>query len=84
MEFGDIGIKGPDDLVECLEAGASLRDLYEAHGDRIGGMIAYLADELYRSLRDVSKECADDVGVATPEEHWALTREELLKRINTP
>jgi hypothetical protein len=47
MEYNEIGIKDSDDVLTCMENGASAYDLYQMYGDRIAELIACALDSIY-------------------------------------
>ena len=47
MEWNEVGIKNSDDVLVCMCMGATARELYEAYGERIAGLIADALDRLY-------------------------------------
>ncbi len=48
MEYGDIGIKDEDDVLEALRAGAFAGELHEWYGERINGLLHDALDKLIR------------------------------------
>ena len=46
MQRGDISIKTEDDVIEAMRAGATAKELWDAYGERIGGLLAGAIDKL--------------------------------------
>ena len=47
MEYGDIGIKDEDDILEAMKVGAYAEQLYEFYGDRIIGLLLAALDKKF-------------------------------------
>lgn len=52
-EYNEVGLKGPDDILECMHRGAAAYDIHELHGEYVAGMIANVADDLFQQLKAV-------------------------------
>ena len=52
MEWGDIGIKEPNDVRMAMRNGASAQNLLQSYGDRIAGLIAEALEAELAGARD--------------------------------
>jgi hypothetical protein len=46
MEWGDIGIKDPEDILRCISEGATASELLSWYGERISPLIAAALDKI--------------------------------------